>query len=60
MELQYMKNNIKRERGKFVCPHNSECRCEKLKCGECGWNPKVAKARKEAFFREMGHGEACQ
>ena len=57
MELQYIKNDIKREGGKIVCRYNQECRCEKLECYKCGWNPKVAKARQEAFLREAGCGK---
>lgn len=45
MELQYIKNT-KREHGKFVCPYNQECRCLKLECYKCGWNPRVAENRK--------------
>lgn len=47
MELQYIKNDIKREKGKIVCRYNSECRCQKLRCGSCGWNPTVAARRAE-------------
>lgn len=54
MELVYIKNDIKRERGKIVCPHNEECRCTRMSCGTCGWHPNVAKARLEKLLRERG------
>ena len=28
-----------------TCPHNEEVVCESYKCNNCGWNPKVARAR---------------
>ena len=52
MELQYIKNDVKREGGKIVCRYNPECRCEKLECYRCGWNPKVANARLKEFAKE--------
>lgn len=53
MELQYMKNDIKRVHGKIVCPHNPECRCDRLECGHCGWNPRVAQSRSEQILQKM-------
>ena len=45
---------IKRERGSYVCPYNGECRCIRLECKSCGWNPEVAKARMDKFMTKMG------
>lgn len=55
MELQYIKNdpNYKKERGMYVCSYNPECRCLKRDCYRCGWNPKVAQARKEAMHERI-------
>jgi hypothetical protein len=47
MELQYIKNDIKREKGRIVCRYNEEVRCDRLRCGKCGWNPEVARRRME-------------
>lgn len=44
---------IKKEHGKYVCPYNGECRCDRMRCASCGWNPTVAKQRFEAFLKEM-------
>lgn len=33
------------------CIHNVEVSCEKHKCENCGWNPKVAEERKKHFVR---------
>ena len=35
------------ENGKYICPHNNECRCTTLDCDTCGWEPDVAKSRFE-------------
>ena len=32
-----------------ICPHNREVICDKPKCGRCGWNPQVEKARIRAI-----------
>ena len=53
MELVYIKNNVKRERGKIVCPYNEECRCTRMYCGKCGWYPTVAKARMEIVRKRL-------
>ena len=36
----------------FTCPHNEgvECAKEKKKCHRCGWNPVVAKCRKNRLL----------
>ena len=55
MELTYIKNDIKRERGKIVCPHNPEgVRCLRLECYKCGWNPKVGEPRKAQILQKLG------
>ena len=36
-----------------ICPFNYEVDCEQLKCGSCGWNPVVAKARVEEVMKNM-------
>jgi hypothetical protein len=52
MELVYIKNNVKRENGKIVCPHNPEgVRCKSMHCGSCGWHPAVAKKRMERMAK---------
>lgn len=56
MKLEYIKNEIKRENGKIICRYNPECRCEKLECGRCGWNPAVAQARQKAFIEVAENG----
>ena len=56
MEMVYIKNDFKREHGKYVCPFNPECRCERLECYKCGWNPKVEEARKKARTAEASNG----
>ncbi len=33
----------------FDCPYNVAVRCEARKCNSCGWNPVVARMRKEAL-----------
>lgn len=49
MELTYIKNDIvKQKNGKYACPHNPGCACERMNCKSCGWNPSVDKARREA------------
>ena len=54
MELVYIKNDIERdERGKIVCPHNPECRCDRKVCHRCGWNPTVAQARSEKLLHKL-------
>lgn len=40
------------ERPTFQCPHNEAVACERKKCGSCGWNPAVAKARAEEIRRK--------
>lgn len=34
----------------FPCLYNAEIVCEVQKCGSCGWNPEVAKARLEKIM----------
>ena len=33
------------------CPHNDTIVCHTRRCGECGWNPVVAKRRTERIMR---------
>jgi hypothetical protein len=35
--------------GKIVCPYNKECRCDKMECYKCGWNPRVADLRMKHY-----------
>ena len=35
---------------KWPCVHNVGVQCSRKDCDRCGWNPKVAKARREAFI----------
>ena len=50
--------NWKRGSGNlWDCPYNVGVGCEKRTCVRCGWNPKVAQERIEAFLEEVnGHG----
>lgn len=32
------------------CKYNEGVQCSERKCGNCGWNPKVAKKRSEEFL----------
>lgn len=34
-----------------TCPYNLYVCCDKQKCDQCGWNPKVAKARMARYQR---------
>lgn len=45
---------VKKEDGKYICPHNDQCRCLQMKCSTCGWNPAVAKARIVQVLKERG------
>ena len=48
MALEYVKiQPRKKVGGKYVCPHNPECRCDVIKCNTCGWYPPTAQKRKE-------------
>ena len=40
--------------GKYVCPHNKECRCNVPECHKCGWNPEVADRRLKEFRESLG------
>ena len=53
MALEYKKNLVK-EHGRYVCPHNEECRCRSRDCWRCGWNPKVAEKRRAKLEERMG------
>ena len=33
-----------------ICIHNKEVNCEKHRCENCGWNPKVAEKRLKAII----------
>lgn len=46
--------DIKQENGQYICPHNDQCRCDRMKCSTCGWNPAVAKVRLVQFLKERG------
>ena len=35
--------------GRWLCPYQDNVSCRLRSCETCGWNPKVAKARMEAF-----------
>ena len=56
MELQYIKNDPdwkkKKSHKRKQCPYNEGCYCHQKDCNRCGWNPKVAQARRE----KMGYG----
>ena len=58
MDLVYIKNDPKKKKYYKVhdCLYNEGCRCGKMNCKRCGWNPKVAKARTEAYERRRGGG----
>lgn len=43
------KKNVKRDLEQS-CFFNEEVACEERKCVSCGWNPAVAKMRKEAML----------
>lgn len=48
MKLQYVPiKPRKKVGGKYVCPHNEECRCAVMTCNTCGWYPPTARKRKE-------------
>ena len=58
MELVYIKNDRPKRKNYykvFDCPYNEGCRCEKMDCKRCGWNPKVDEARRAR--READHGD---
>jgi hypothetical protein len=39
--------------GKYICPHNQECRCDIPECHKCGWNPEVAERRRKEFKSKL-------
>lgn len=39
--------------GKYICPHNNECRCDIPECHKCGWNPEVAERRLTKIKEEL-------
>ena len=39
--------------GRFICPHNPECRCTSTNCEPCGWNPKVFRRRILALAKKF-------
>lgn len=57
MKLEYIKNDPDWKKNKSYkstsCPYNDGCFCTTKDCWRCGWNPKVAKARKEAYERRV-------
>lgn len=44
--------------GRYVCPHNPECRCAYLNCEACGWNPEVGQARIKAIMSKLAEQQA--
>lgn len=38
--------------GRFICPHNPECRCTSTNCDPCGWNPEVFMQRINALGKQ--------
>ena len=57
MELQYIKNDPdwkekKKAQKNTACPYNEALICAKKECWRCGFNPKVAQARLEAYERK--------
>ena len=54
MELEYKQTRFRKENRVYVCPYNEECRCVRIECYKCGWNPKVAERRREALAEKMG------
>ena len=36
-----------------TCQFNKEVVCDRQECYHCGWDPEVAKARKEEFLRKL-------
>lgn len=57
MVLKYIRNTGSHKKGEYKvydCKYNEGCRCHKMECWKCGWNPKVAQARSEAL--EAGWG----
>lgn len=57
MELVYIKNDPDRKKVRYKiydCPHNDGCRCTKMECWQCGWNPSVADRRMERILRKLG------
>lgn len=46
------KDKLKRTE-KLICPHNEGVACTNKECDSCGWNPSVAKQRKEAMRYEV-------
>lgn len=43
-----------------TCPYNMYVSCQKPKCDQCGWNPKVAKARMARYQRVRGIREGAE
>lgn len=56
MELEYVKITAHRVNGYYTCPYNPECRCQRMECYKCGWNPKVDAERRKARTAEADNG----
>ena len=52
IKLEYYKVTPYKKERSYDCPYNSECRCEKMRCSTCGWNPTVAQARLDKIIKE--------
>lgn len=48
-EVEQMEKPIPEE---LRCPYNDTIVCQTHRCGECGWNPVVAKRRTERILRK--------
>ena len=48
----HARKHKKRKKIEIICPYNIELICYQQTCGECGWNPEVAKARLQAYERK--------
>ena len=48
---QYRNTKVYKTPGvEMICIYNEGVDCQEHKCGNCGWNPKVAKAREEKIY----------
>lgn len=42
----------KLENGQFECRYNDACSCNVPNCGNCGWNPEVARRRLKEYIQK--------
>ncbi len=42
---------------RWVCPYAENVSCSTRECNKCGWNPKVAEQRKEAYLQKQREKE---